>query len=157
MFIPGSKTAMQVHHGFLDRFKPTLDSQTFAAYESLFNLKSVPKMLDLRHSGSFYYVFSEVNHMFSGVFAKQLQQLVEAGLISYYMKYWYDENNPKRWKVTKGPKVLTLKELEAGFVVCIVSLSISAGVFCLEWLMALKDLIVFHFIFKKFFEIKLVL
>lgn len=134
-----------------------LDPETSAAYDSLLKLKTVPKMLDLRHSGSFYCVWSDVNHIFSESFVKKFQQVTEAGLINYYLRYWYDENNPKRWEVTKGPKVLTLKELEAGFVICIVSLVISTVIFCLEWLMTIKDLIVFHTIFKKFYETQLIL
>lgn len=147
---------MQVYYsyGFLNRYKQMLEAETISAYQSVLNLKTVPKVLETRHSGTFFCVLSEINHLFSEIFARKFQQLTEAGLVDYNKRYWYHEINPKRWEIPKVPEVLTLKELEAGFVVCIGTLALSAVVFCLEWLMTLKDLIVFNFIFKAFFKMQ---
>lgn len=141
--VPGSKMAVYV----------TKDS--LGTLRTVFNITSAPKLTEFRYMGSFYCVYIEVNDMFSLIFTKKLQQLVEAGLIEYNMRYYYDEIDPKRWEVESEPKVLTLEELEAGFVVCMLPLAISAVVFCLEWLITLKNYFVIFFIFKKMFEVRL--
>lgn len=49
---------------------------------------------------------------------------------------------------------MILEELEAGFVVCMVPLVISVLVSCFEWMPTAKKLIIFIFIFKKYYEEK---
>lgn len=89
------------------------------------------------------------------IFDRKLQQYIEADLINCNNRYWKEHSNPKRFEVYKEPfAVLTLDELEAGFVVYMVSLALSILVFCFEWMQNLKDLTIFLFIFKNYFELK---
>lgn len=139
-FVPGSKMSVYVS-------KDTIELLTVNF--------GTPKLTDSRYFGSFMCLISKVNDKFSPIFAKKLQQLTEAGLIGYNMRFLLEKNNPKRWEVESGAQILTLEELEAGFVVCMAPLAISALVFCLEWLITLKNFLVFNFIFKKLFAIRL--
>lgn len=92
------------------------------------------------------------HHCLFDVFDRKLQQYIEADLISYNAQM--DWNNPKKYEEYTEPfAILTLGELEAGFVVCLVPLLFSIVVFILEWLATMKDLVVFLFIFKKYFEL----
>lgn len=59
----------------------------------------------------------------------------------------------KTLKESKEPfKVLTFDELEAGFVISVAPLLLAMLVFCFEWIVALKDLVVWFCIFKSFFN-----
>lgn len=84
-----------------------------------------------------------------------LQYSIEADLIGYKTKELNKRNNPKQFEVYKEAfTILTLEELEAGFVVCKVPLALSIVIFAFEWILAMKDLKVFLFIFKKIFNVK---
>lgn len=89
------------------------------------------------------------------IFDRKLQQYVEADLVNYNIRRWKDRANPNFFEEIKEPfAVLTLDELEAGFVVCLVPLVLSIFVFAIEWMPTSKDLLVFLFIFKKYFQVK---
>lgn len=93
--------------------------------------------------------------MFADVFDRKLQQYIEADLVDYNCRQNKEDNNPKRFKEYKEPfAVLTLRELEAGFVVCLVPLLLTLVVFGVEWIITLKNLVVFLFIFEKYFDLK---
>lgn len=95
------------------------------------------------------------HHFLFEIFDRKLQQYSEADLISYNTKEFKDKSDPNKFKDNEDPfKVLTLEELEAGFVVCLVPLIFSFLVFVLEWMPRMKDFIVFVFIFKKYLEVK---
>lgn len=132
-----------------------VDYDRIYAFKIMLNFTISPKLLEERFSGSFFCVYGEVNNLFWQILATKLQQLVEAGLIDYNMRLWIDVINIKRWKVESGPKVLTLEELEAGFVICLISIVISAVAFCFEWLITLKTFIVFNAIVKIMHEVQL--
>lgn len=131
-----------------------VDYDIIYAFKKILNFTTFPKLLGERFSGSFFCVYGEVNNLFWHLLATKLQKLVEAGLIDYNMRAWLDIINQKLWKIESGPKVLTLDELEAGFVVCIAPLVISVVIFCLEWLITLKNFIVFYIILQKMFEVR---
>lgn len=102
--------------------------------------------------GSFQCVCLAANDVLSEILPKKLQQLNEAGLIEYYMRYYFDAVSKIVLRTESGSKVLTLEELEAGFVVCMIPMGISLVAFCIEWLITLKHLTVYQFIFKKLFD-----
>lgn len=59
---------------------------------------------------------------------QKLQQYIEADLINYNTRVWKEMNDSKKYAQYKEPfAVLTLVELEAGFVVCMLPLKIKAG------------------------------
>lgn len=95
------------------------------------------------------------HHFLYEVFNRKLQQYVEAGLNNYNTRWYNELYNPKRFEKYKEPfAILTLGELEAGFVVCMVPLILSIFVFAFEWILTMKDLMVLLFIFKTYFEAK---
>lgn len=80
---------------------------------------------------------------------------VEADLISCNVRSWSEMDNLKKLEKHKESfSALTLSELEAGFVVCLVPLAISILVFLAEWMVTVKNLVVFLFIFTEYFELK---
>lgn len=89
------------------------------------------------------------------VFDRKIQQYLEADLINYNNRFFLELKNPKKFEKFEEPfSVLTLEQLEAGFVVCLVPLLLSIFVFGFECLITLKDFIVFRIIFAKYFQIK---
>lgn len=89
-----------------------------------------PKLLEDRFlSTRKSLVFEQFHYMFK-IFDRKLQQYIEADLINYNNREWFEEHNPKKHEEYKEPfKVLTLGELEAGFAVCMAPLVLSILVF----------------------------
>lgn len=99
-------------------------------------------------------VFPTYHYMFD-IFDRKLQQYIEADLISYNTRADKEFNNPKTYERSKESfAVLTLEELEAGFVVSLLPLLLSTVVFAIEWMPTLKNLVVFLFVFKSYFDVK---
>lgn len=97
----------------------------------------------------------EPSNFFYEIFDRKLQQYIEADLINYNTKRWKNDNDPRKCEVDKEPfAVLTLAELEAGFVVSLVPLALSILVFGLEWMVFLKEPIFIRLIFKTLFRVK---
>lgn len=143
-YIPGSKTSIyykKKHFSIITR--------------DLLNRTDRPKLLKDRLMLELKALRIEKHNCFFEAFDRKLQQYIEGGLNDYNSKEFVETNNPKKFEKYKELfAVLTLSELEAGFVVCIVPFLLSILVFCLEWLPTLKNLIVFLFVFKKYFEVK---
>lgn len=100
-------------------------------------------------------VLSFSNTKFIDIFDRKLQQYIEGDLVNYNFRDFQEVSNPKRYEEYKESfAVLTLTELKAGFVVCLVPLAFTVCVFIIEWMLTLKNLIVFLFIFKKYFDMK---
>lgn len=119
------------------------------------NRSDAPKLLDDRYFLEARVIIFPPHQYLFEVFDRKLQLYIEADLIGYHAKKIYEMNNQKKFEVFRKPfAVLTLPQLEAGFVVCLVPLFLSILVFALEWVPALKDLIIFLFIFKVFFCMK---
>lgn len=116
--------------------------------------KKAPKLLKDRYMlESLVFAFPR-NHFLFEVFDRKLQQYIEGDLINYNTREWQESINRKTFQHKEPFAVLTFGELEAGFVVCLVPLILSGFVFCIEWLITLKNLLVFIIIFKKLFEEK---
>lgn len=113
-----------------------------------------PKLLPERYMLDPYVMFIEHRNFMFEIFDKAIEQHLQAGFFSYC--FATDDNVEyfkKRQKHEVPFKVLTLDELEAGFVVSTSPLVLSFAVFCFEWFVTLKDLVVFLFIFKTYFKI----
>lgn len=94
-------------------------------------------------------------HWLYEIFDRKLQQYIEADLINYNTRKWDEDSNPKKYEEYKELfAILTLGELEAGFVVCLVPFICSILVFTFEWLPTLKEIVVFLVIFKEYFKCK---
>lgn len=143
LYKPGSKIGMIV------------DEEIIASCTRMLHKAEPPPMLSDRiNVDARAMALPRDSHYFK-IFNKKILQLVEAGLFDQYGKAWLERRDMKRNEEFAEPfKILTLDELEAGFVVCIVPLLISAAAFLYEWIVALKDLVVFWFIFHTFFGMR---
>lgn len=143
-YVPGSKTAVFYHQDLYNIIKNNL------------NRTEPPQLLKDRYMLESRALLFAAHHFFFDIFNRKLQQYVEGDFINYNNRRWVEEYNPKKFKENKTPfAVLTLKELEAGFVVSLAPLALSILVFGLEWMQILKDLIAFLFIFKTLFKVKM--
>lgn len=97
----------------------------------------------------------ERHHFLFETFDRKLQQYIEADLVAYSNRVLKEANNPKRYeKLCDSFAVLTFDELEAGFVVFLVPLVSSIFLFGYEWILSLKDVLVFMIVFQKYIELK---
>lgn len=145
-YIPGSKTSVYYYK-----------SAMFFTYicKNILHKTEHPKLLKDRFSLSPRALVFPRNHFLFDIFERKLQQYIEADLANYNLRFWDEQGNPKRFEVYKESfAVLTLSDLEAGFVVCLVPLAFSIFVFAIEWMQTLKDFVVVLIIFRKFFDIK---
>lgn len=115
-----------------------------------------PKLLPKEFSLESRAVLFTQHHFLFEVFDRKLQQYIEADLINFNLRVFYDEQmNPKKYEKYAEPfAVLTLGELEAGFVVCALPLFLCVLAFGIEWIPSMKSLAIFLFIFKIYFEMK---
>lgn len=99
-------------------------------------------------------LYLPAHHRFFNSFNEKFKQMIEAGLIDQYIRALTEifKLIGPREKLEEPYKILTLEELEAGFVVCMVSLFLAVAVFFLEWIVRLKDLVVAYFIFQMYFK-----
>lgn len=142
-FQPGSKTSV-----FYNR-------EMYLVIRFVLNRTEPPRLIQNRFIFGCRGLLFPANHFLFEIFDRKLQQYVEADLISYNILQWNDEDNPEKHVVQMEPfAILTLCQLEAGFVICLASLLLSFLVFCIEWMMNMKDLMIFHFIFKSYFNLK---
>lgn len=118
-------------------------------------LSEPPKLLTERFMLESMVFSFHPDHFLYEVIDRKLQQYIEADLINYNVQAFKENNNPKKYKEYEEPfAVLTLEELEAGFVVCLLPFVLSFFVFAIEWTPTLKNLILFLFIFRTLFEVK---
>lgn len=119
------------------------------------NKTDPPKLLEERFLLENRALHYPPNHFLFDIFDRKLQQYIEGDFINYNTRYWTRANDPKKFEEFKEPfAVLTLGELEAGFVVCMVPLALSILVFAFEWIPNLWNLFIAICIFKKYFEVK---
>lgn len=143
MYQPGSMTGMIV------------DVEIIASITRILHKSEPPSLLDERIHVDVKAMGVQRDNPYYEIFNKKILQLFEAGLFNQYAKEWFETRDIKKNEEFTEPfKILTLGELEAGFVVCLVPLLFSAAAFCSEWTVVLKDLLVFHFIFHAFFKMK---
>lgn len=95
------------------------------------------------------------NHKLFSIFDTKVQQLFEAGLIDHYAsEYYKDVMNQKLFAhlYQRGPEVLTLQHLKAGFMVCFVPFSLSVIAFLSEWIIKFKEYLVCNYILIAYFN-----
>lgn len=101
-------------------------------------------------------IFTKCHKLF-WIIDEKIQEFVTGGLIEHYNKEFYEALDPKRYDhlYAKGPKVLTLDHLEAGFVIWLVSICFTIVVFACEWLNRVKDYLIVRAVISKCFELKM--
>lgn len=105
--------------------------------------------------GEHVVLYFPAHHRFYNVFGKKIKQMSEAGLFNLYIREvteMYRRKTPHQF--VEPFQVLKLEELEAGFVICTAPMLIAIVVFCFEWAVALKNLIVSLCIFRALFALK---
>lgn len=95
------------------------------------------------------------NHRFFEIFDEKIQKMVTAGIINHFAEEDYKNLlNAKNFSKSKLDEVkpLNLEHLEAGFVVWLVTLVFPIVAFIMEWIVTLKNLIVFKYIYLTFIK-----
>lgn len=74
------------------------------------------------------------NHRFFSTLSRKLDQLWTGGILNFYNIAWQKFGDPKRFEhlYVFEPQVLTMKHLEPGFVIFLVSLLVSLISFIIE-------------------------
>lgn len=84
------------------------------------------------------------NHKFFEPFNRIVQQFFASGIFSFFNQEATDLLNKKRYEEYSEPgEILTIEQLEASFVIWLVSIGFSVAAFSLEWLVRFRDYIVF--------------
>jgi hypothetical protein len=113
----------------------------------------------------------ERNHKFYENFSHKIQQLFEAGITDMYKKKHERFYNSKyyekpqlthkkylettwRKSFNDEPKVLTMKDLEFGFVIWLLSLILPVVAFIFEWLIKVRHFLIINFLLKAYFAHK---
>lgn len=140
-YTPGSKTAIYYEKQFFH-----------TVYLSL-NKTVPPLLLKQRFDLEAKALAFPFHHYLLDVFDRKLKLFIEGGLIDQSLWEINLDNDPKAYKVHKESfSILTLGDLEAGFVVCVAPFLLSIFVFGFEWLPTLKNLMVYVFIFEKYYN-----
>jgi hypothetical protein len=76
------------------------------------------------------------NHKLFEIFDRKIQQLLSGGIINHYTEEWFQYLNPKRYAHLKSqdPEVLKMSDLEAGFMVWLITILIATLAFLFEWI-----------------------
>lgn len=95
-------------------------------------------------------------HRFYESFDEKRQQLFGAGIIQYHYKGKTSHEKKLRSKhlYLSGPEVLTMKHLEAGFVIWITAVCIAIPSFLIEWSLHFVKFQIIKAIVKSFFDQK---
>lgn len=143
LFEPGRKVAMQVNQGIYSYFKVHQ------------NKSEMPKTLANRLLLDLRVLVVPLNNKLFQVFDKKFQQFIESDLLGFYTREVdLMIGLSKVHEIEKDSfKVLTLTELEAGFVVCLVPLAFSVVVFVFEWIVTLTYACFLYVVQKKLFTI----
>lgn len=144
LFEPESKVGMLVSEGIFSFFKTSQ------------NKSELPKTLANRFMVEMRVLEVQLNSKLFRVFDKKFQQFIEADLVGVYKREVDLLIGLSKIQVTEKEnfKVLTLAELEAGFVVFLVPLAFSLVVFILEWITALAWNCFLHVVWRNFFPLE---
>lgn len=131
-YLPGSKTAVFYNA-----------ASYFRVIRTQLNRILPPNLLKERLMLECRALQFPVFHFLFDVFDRKLQEYFEANLIDYNSRKWKELHDLEQYQEFREPfAVLTLDELEAGFVVCLLPLVFSVTIFFFEWLQNLKDFLV---------------
>lgn len=97
------------------------------------------------------------NHKIFEIFDKIIQELESSGHIKLYRLLFSMMENPKYYErgiPIEGPKILTMEDLKAGFVIWLISLVISIIAFIFEWIIRSGEHIIWRLIMSSFYELR---
>lgn len=95
-----------------------------------------------------------IHHRLFTIFNRKIQQLIEGGIVDLLKEEALKYLNPNRYKhlFTQEPEVLSMRHLEAGFVIWLISVCFACLVFALEWLITFKEYLIFKCLLKAFYS-----
>lgn len=134
------KGAVYIKGDYLDIFKRGTNGKILS--------RMLEKTIGVELSGM---VFPR-NHKLFEVLDDKLQQLFEGGVTEFIrsIEKTGKQQNDYAYFRSPGPQILTMKHLEAGFAVWLVSISFAMFAFICEWLVRLRDLLIFKYIFAAY-------
>lgn len=145
IFLPSFRSAspVMVHH--IQRFSPLTQG------------KYLDRIVDENLYSQHWSMCFPLFHRFYEGFGEKTQELVTAGIVDYHLDNWIHPDDKKKYKHLnlEGPQVLTLEQLEAGFVIWIASVVATIVSFFFEWLVKLCEFILIRLVLKKCFELKI--
>lgn len=77
-------------------------------------------------------IYFQKNSFLRGIFSNTIQQMMEAGLIEYWINQKWTSKMKSHSDEGGEPKVLSLEHLSAAFIICIVGIFLSLAVFLSE-------------------------
>lgn len=91
---------------------------------------------------------------FYEIFNRKIQQMFDSGIVSYHVTRYSSNLNYNKFKhlYERDPKKLTMKELEAGFVVWIFAVLLTVIVFTCEWIVRFKDYLKIKYVLLAMYE-----
>lgn len=90
------------------------------------------KILKERLMADHKIIYFPAHSRFFNPFNEKFKQMLEAGLFGLFIQEAIDSINKTVQEPAEPFKVLTLEELEAGFVICMIPLMFATIIFCLE-------------------------
>lgn len=131
--------------------------QDIQKFSPLTNGKYLERILDENLYSEYWSLSFPPFHRFFEDFEEKTQQLITAGIVNYHLDSWIHNDDKKKFEhlyaYLKGPQVLTMAHLEAGFVIWLVSVSLAIFSFLLEWLLKLGEFLLVRLTLQKLFEL----
>ena len=90
------------------------------------------------------------DNKFYWIFNQRIVQLLEGGIIDRFKTFSFD---PKRYATEYEPEVLMMYDLEAGFIVWLISFLFSILIFAGEWCARFKDYLVIKAVLDEFYKL----
>lgn len=94
------------------------------------------------------------DHRLFPIIDKKIEQLITGGILNYYQDDLLEFLKPKRYEhlYPKMLRVVSMKDLEEGFVVWLISVSVACIAFVFEWLMTFYVYIVWKRILAEMYK-----
>jgi hypothetical protein len=87
------------------------------------------------------------NHRFLEAFKIKIEQILPAGIIDHYADEYRDLIKKKRFTKLSEAQAMALEHLEAAYMIWLLSLIVPTAAFIGEWILKLKDFVVFLYVF----------
>lgn len=94
------------------------------------------------------------NHRLYDIIDRKTRQLFTGGITNFYAEEFFKVLNADRYEhlYREGPKVLTMKHLEAGFVTWLVTICFATFVFFCEWINKFREYLGFQHLMTVFYK-----
>jgi hypothetical protein len=105
-------------------------------------------------------LFFPNNYQYFQIFDKKIEQLITSGIANHYIeKYqvWTKQEAYEKFRhefENNEAKVLTMHDLEAGFVIWMITISLAFTIYTLEWIGTLRAFLVINYVLFIFYDQK---